>query len=393
LWTLAAGTLLGLACLTKGLLGWPLIGVGYVLTLIVTRRLTLRALAQGALALLIGAVVASPWYIAMELHNPGFAWYYFMQRHVLGYATATQQHGGRSWHYYLPILIGGAIPWGLLLPMAARDFWNQWRSRRDSVAADSSSGETAAGFSAELVLVWLWLLGGLLFLMVAKSKLFTYLSPLLPAIAIIAAVFLERVWSRRIAPPLQRAYDRSTALSWGLILIGLPTLLFVLHHKWPQLIGLQAVIVGLGLTALLSIPCLLWFRGRAMESFAAMLVVMAASFILTTRLIVPGVTASTSQHQLAMHLNSLDKFPPQVLLVEERLGSVYFYLRPDYRAALSQWQIAFAEFDVPPDWNAVVAGAEIAVPHRVQVRFEKQINLDRFDRSQIGHYTVYRRKA
>ena len=91
-------------------------------------------------------------------------------------------------------------------------------------------------------------------------------------------------------------------------------------------------------------------------------------------------------------LNGLNKFPPQVLLVEERVGSVYFYLRADYRAGLSPSQIAFADFDFPPAWNDVAAGAAIAVPHRVQTRFERQVNLDLFNRSEVGHYTVYRRQ-
>lgn len=392
-WTLAAGTLLGLACLTKGLLGWPLIGVGYVLTLVVMRRLTIRTLLHGAIALCIGAVVASPWYFAMELRNPGFAWYYFIERHLLGYATATQQHGDRSWYYYLPILLGGAIPWGLLLPMAARDLWNQSRARVNSAIRDSATGESPTGVSGELVLMWLWLVGGLLFLTVAKSKLFTYLSPLLPAIAVIGAVFLERTWNARLAPALQKSYSRMTTLSWGLVLIGLPVALFILNHKLPQLIGPQALLVGCGLTALLTVPCVLWLRGRPVDSFCSLLGVIGVSFMLTTRLIVPGVTASTSQHQLAMHLNGLDQIPPQVLLVEERLGSVYFYLRQDHRASLSQHQIAFAEFDAPPVWNDIVTGAEIAVPHRVQTRFEKQIDLALFDRSNVGHYAIYRRKA
>ena len=66
---------------------------------------------QGAAVLLIAALVAAPWYLAVESRNPGFLQYYFFERHVLGFATGNQPHSDQPWWYYLPILLGGGLPW------------------------------------------------------------------------------------------------------------------------------------------------------------------------------------------------------------------------------------------------------------------------------------------
>ena len=40
----------------------------------------------------------------MERAHPGYLHYYFVERHLQGYLTATQRHAGRPFWYYLPIV-------------------------------------------------------------------------------------------------------------------------------------------------------------------------------------------------------------------------------------------------------------------------------------------------
>ena len=107
----AAGGLLGLSILTKGLVGCVFATI-FAFCLAAWRRTAIRDLAVAlVVAGVVSIVVAAPWYWAMERAHPGYLHYYFVERHLQGYLTATQRHAGRPWWYYLPIVLGGALPW------------------------------------------------------------------------------------------------------------------------------------------------------------------------------------------------------------------------------------------------------------------------------------------
>lgn len=90
---LATGVLLGLTVLIKGLIGIALVITAYGCYLLVARRCSAVACLRLLAAVVIAAFAASPWFIAAEIENPGFLHYYFIQRHILGFATPTQLHG------------------------------------------------------------------------------------------------------------------------------------------------------------------------------------------------------------------------------------------------------------------------------------------------------------
>ena len=115
---LAAASRSGISMLTKGLEGVAIVGLGYGIVLLLTRAMTLRIVLQGVTVLAIAALVALPWYLAMDAREPGYLRYYFIDRHLLGFATDTQRHSGQPWWFYLPIVIGGGLPWILFLDSA-----------------------------------------------------------------------------------------------------------------------------------------------------------------------------------------------------------------------------------------------------------------------------------
>jgi 4-amino-4-deoxy-L-arabinose transferase-like glycosyltransferase len=162
---LLAAVSLGLSILTKGLEGVAIVGVAYALYLILTRAVTWRLILHGVMVLAVAMIVAAPWYLVMNAREPGYLWYYFFERHVLGFATNTQRHSGQPWWFYLAYLAGGGLPWLVLI-----------RSRR--------------------LLLWTWLGGGVALLSLSGSKAVTYVLPALPALAILAAASapVTRVW-------------------------------------------------------------------------------------------------------------------------------------------------------------------------------------------------------
>src|SRR5215471_4215673 len=159
---IATGVCLGLSILTKGLVAIAFTGL-FAIAYAAARRDTIVRLAIAlAIAGVIAVLVAAPWYVAMERAHPGYLHYYFVERHLQGYLTATQRHAGREWWYYLPIVVGGSLPWTGYLAGAARI------ARADRLR----------------LVVWAWLAAGFVFLSVGESKLATYALPLFPALAI-----------------------------------------------------------------------------------------------------------------------------------------------------------------------------------------------------------------
>ena len=168
-----AGVVLGVSMLAKGLEGLAIIGIGYVLYLLITRALTWRLVARGVLVVVVAALVALPWYLAMNAHEPGYLRYYFVDRHLLGFATDTQRHSGQPWWFYLPVVVSGGLPWLLFVRVAGRK-------------------------APPCTLLWTWLIGAIALLSLSQSKAITYVLPAMPAVAIMAGVSIERIRTWRI---------------------------------------------------------------------------------------------------------------------------------------------------------------------------------------------------
>src|SRR5436190_24042909 len=93
--------------------------------------------------------------------------------------TATQGHAGRPFWYYLPIVLGGALPWTAYLLGAIRT------SRQDTLR----------------LVLWGWLVIGLVFLSIGESKLVTYALPLFPALALIIGEYFSRTFRLQAEDP------------------------------------------------------------------------------------------------------------------------------------------------------------------------------------------------
>ena len=192
-WSAAAGMVLGLTILTKGLAGVAMVGIAFGGCLIVSRRLQRIHYYRAALALTLAAIIGSSWYLAVEHAHPGYLRYYFFRRHVLGFLTDSQPHGGAPWWYYIPFLAVGGIPWIAYLPVLVQDSLDRKR--------DATPPLTDARGNRPLLLLACWAIGCTLFLTFCRSKLLTYIWPVFPAIAILAAV----VWTRKIEDGLTDA--------------------------------------------------------------------------------------------------------------------------------------------------------------------------------------------
>lgn len=401
-YALAIGLFLGLACLTKGLAGLALVAVAYGCYLLASGRLTVAACIRGAAAVAIAALIASAWYVPVELRNPGYLYYYFVDRHLLGFATSTQRHGQSPWWYYLPVLLGGGLPWVAYLPAVVQDGWIR-RSRADRHTSSMLwkpfrrrlfmllpwNRADRAGSDGAMVLLWCWLIGGTLFLSTSHSKLVTYIWPVFPAVAILAAVVWVRLLENRLSEPARRSALLTFWLS-GLGAVALPPVaMLVAQSKFGAPFGWGVWT----LTALVAVsawvPLGFLYAGRLRATLASGLLSAAAQYVVIITVVVPPVAATTSARELARHFNRLGRMPPQLLIIEERLGSLVFYLDPELRSTLHAGQLEEADWKYAAELPRPAAGAVVVLPERRVYRAARYLDLDGARYQRAGRHRIY----
>lgn len=381
-YTVAIGVLLGLTCLTKGLVGVALVGVAYGSFLLVTRRLSVAACLRGTAALGIAAAVASVWYLAVEFRNPGYLYYYFVERHLLGYTTATQTHGDAVWWYYLPILAGGGLPWLAYLPVTVRDDW----ARRKGAHRTDSPPQRSPGATA---LMWCWLIGCTLFLSTSRSKLVTYIWPVFPPVAVLAAV----AWVRLIEGTLSDAARR--LILWTFVLTCLtgaallPGALLVVQAKFPVRFASPVWTAAMVVAAGSWVSLLFLYAGRLRTTLCSGMLSMAAQYAVIITVVVPHVAATASARDLADHFNRLGRVPDRLLLTEDRIGSLVFYLEPELRAVLQEGQLEEVPLEDLQEFPKSGPGGVAALPERRVDWAARYLDLDGLGYQTVGRYRLY----
>ncbi len=177
-WWAAAYASAAIAVLAKGLIGCVLPGAVFVVWSL-TERAPRRILgALSLLGLVAFAVLALPWFVAVERAEPGFLHYFFIHHHLERY-TQTGFNNVHGLWFYPAALVLGLLPWAALAWPAAR------------------AGLRAAGMRRSLTvfgLVWFILI--LVFFSVPRSKLIGYILPVLPAFAIVVGPWVAQ-WAHR----------------------------------------------------------------------------------------------------------------------------------------------------------------------------------------------------
>jgi 4-amino-4-deoxy-L-arabinose transferase-like glycosyltransferase len=167
---LLLGLGLGVAVLSKGLVGILIPGAVAVLYLVWRRDWTLPLRARPWWSLLLLLVLAAPWFLLVSARNPEFAHFFFVVQHFQRYLSSTGFDRYQPAWFFAPVLILGFLPWATLLPGALLQGWRDAR----------------AGLDASAVLL-VWTLFVLAFFSASQSKLIPYILPLMPALSLLAA--------------------------------------------------------------------------------------------------------------------------------------------------------------------------------------------------------------
>jgi len=382
-WSAAAGMVLGLAILTKGLAGVALVGIAYGGYLIVSRRLRVIHCFRAGLALTVAAIIGSSWYLAVEHANPGFLRYFFFERHVLGFLTTSQPHGGAAWWYYFPVLIIGGIPWVGYLPVLVQDTLSRWRNKIPAV--------TDAQGNRPLLLLGCWFVGCTLFLMLSHSKLITYIWPVFPAMAILTAI----VWARKMDGVLSDGGKRWMGrIVWCSCLAGplcLPVTFAITQIALPTQFSLLAwtLAVVAGLTSLVPLWSWLCCRDRLTVGLGATTV--CCQLVVLLLFAFPQVAVALSGRDLADYFNRTRELPSRMLMAQERVGSVLFYLDRDLRSQLQFGQIENQDIADPLPTPALGRNEWLVIPERHLRTALKGYDLLPLPYERAGRFRLYRR--
>lgn len=183
---------LGLAVLAKGAVALVLAaGIAGATACVLPRRQPWRALAD-APALLLFLVPTVWWHGAAAWRQDGYAWFYFVNEHVLRFLGRREPHDfhGGPWYYYGPRLLAMAVPWTPFLVLLA-----PFRARGGS-----------AGAIVRLCVAWL--LVPLLFFSLSQAKADYYLMVTAPALAMWLGLAVEA--------RIERPGDAMLAACWGM---------------------------------------------------------------------------------------------------------------------------------------------------------------------------------
>lgn len=225
-WVLLSAVALALGFLTKGPVGVVIPVLVLVPVVLMERRtLNLRPsdLVAGAIAF---AVLALPWYAVMWIrHGDGYLEGFFLGDNLERFATA-RFNDPRPWWFYLPVVLGGLLPWTPLMLVWVHPVWRFLTRRKDIGTID--------------LRLLLWAILPLVFYSLSVGKQPRYVLPVLPPLAILlAASILERTRDWRSLDGARVRLRRPLAVTMGAVGAGglLVVLAVLLWRAQPLLIN------------------------------------------------------------------------------------------------------------------------------------------------------------
>jgi 4-amino-4-deoxy-L-arabinose transferase-like glycosyltransferase len=288
-WTSLAWLAIGLGVITKGpvAIALPLlVAIPYAIW-----RKRFRALwSWGGLALFVLAI--APWVWAISLAIPDFLHYVVVTETAQRLATKALKRTGPPW-FFLPYLIGGALPWSIVLLGSPRAI-----DRRDR----------------STIYMLLWIAIPLIFFSISLSKRPQYILPLMAPVALLVA----RIWRDA------RIGSRAAAvvmLVLGLALVVAPPFLH-LRAEYGDAARFSAIALGVGLL----IGGALGFVTRRDISLVALTIPVIA-MPLAANPVMQAIGARRSEVAFAGQLMPVLTPRTEVVGVEAFTGSMTFYLR------------------------------------------------------------------
>lgn len=171
-WMLASWAMLGIATLTKGIAAPVIAGSVTLLYMLWQRDWAVWRTLLPIRGLALFALIVAPWFVLVAKANADFFQFFFIHEHLLRYTTDSAQRV-EPWWYFIAILAAGVLPW----------IWQTFGALFQGWRAHAPRGQ----FDVRRLL-WVWCVFVLVFFSLSGSKLAPYILPMLPPLALLAAV-------------------------------------------------------------------------------------------------------------------------------------------------------------------------------------------------------------
>lgn len=316
-----------LAVLAKGLMGIVLPGLIISIWTVLFSQWRQIKWRYIGFAFLVFLLVAVPWHIIVNLRNPEFFNFYFIQQQVLRYTTKGIGHYQPVW-FFIPYLIVGFFPWILFLPASI--------AKIKRFTADFS---TSSFFAVWFVVIFS-------FFSFSKSKLIPYILPVFPALALLTANYLQQSFMVRNTAHLKRPYAFLILLS---ILLAVGFYFFLKNTPVPHLKQAQFYFfIGSAILISGSILCYKTVTNHPYSAF--FYTVIAQSLFLLCLLAAQPYIDNRSILPLANTLKTVMQPQDEVIAFNQYYQDLPFYL--EKRITILNWrnELTFGMQHQSQDW-------------------------------------------
>ena len=189
---------IGLATLSKGLLGFLLPGCILFFYILLTREWDLLKRVELLPGTLAFVAVTFPWYAAMLIrHTRGFWQRFFVHDHFKRLASGVHQIDTGSFEHFIRWLGYGLFPWSAMIPAALGYYFT----------GRGLSMENDRGRARLMILLWAVIAFTLFTL--SSTKFHHYIFPAVPPLALLVALAIDDAFDRELPEP------------WPLYLVGI----------------------------------------------------------------------------------------------------------------------------------------------------------------------------
>lgn len=190
-WARAGFIACALGVLSKGLIGLLLPGLVLCLWVTWTRQWRKVWALPWLSGVLLFVAVALPWFVLAAREHPDMLAYMF-GKHQFGRYTASTFNNARPWWFYGLAISVLMFPWVFLV---AANAGGNVRERVRAFAPQTPQASLSVD-PRWTALCWIWLLAILGFFSIPTSKLIGYALPVMPPLALLAALW----WQVQVAP-------------------------------------------------------------------------------------------------------------------------------------------------------------------------------------------------
>jgi dolichol-phosphate mannosyltransferase len=226
-WWLASSVCCALGILTKGPIAFVLLAPPVAAFVWLNRTPARLSLAHWGAYVGLALGLVAPWYGAIMLRDPRFAYHFFIDQHLVRF-WAREYHVEPMW-YYVPVLLIGCLPWSFLLVPMARFL-------------GSRTPEARALRSRSLGFLLLWAGWCIFFFSMSSGKLPPYMLPALPALALVVGRYLDHVLFQTSGAALFRQ-TRQVTPRLAVLVLSVTGLIVSLGAWRMQLLGPEAALL------------------------------------------------------------------------------------------------------------------------------------------------------